>query len=191
MKRTFKKICTFVAALLILSLTVTVSIGAADAEEIKDEPTFFDEVYESFSEHSAEIFSALSLVGSCLIAFMYKNGLLPGLKAGIGAIKSEVEEIRKESCSTKEDGEEIKRALAEIEKKIAELDGMIGFAEKNSDDLQTVSALIDEQVSLLFEIFMSSSMPEYKKEAVGRRVEKMRAALAEKSVTSDEKTVER
>ena len=69
MKRTIKRVFVLLLAFTLMMLTVTLSVGAEDVEATEEDTTFFGEIYATVSEHSAEIFSALSLLGSCVIAF--------------------------------------------------------------------------------------------------------------------------
>ncbi len=196
MKKTVKKIFVTLA-LTVLMLTVTCIYASAEDTEELAEKSVFGQIFEAAKAHTAEIFSALTLVGSCALAFSYKNGLLPTLKKGVGGIGGAVSEIKNSSLKTAEaaealgqaakDGlEGLERAVNGIDNRMSEIRERLEALEKDDAAREIIDATISEQVSLLYDIFMFSSMPEYQKEAVGRRMEKMRALIAEKGGGADE-----
>ena len=188
MKNTLKKIITvlFVAVLAIACTALCAS--ASDGEEIKD-TSFFGELFDEVKVHSAEIFSALTLVGSCVLAFSYKNGLLPTVKKSVGGIGGAVSEIKESSDKTAKTVSDIENAtrgglenlgalLGAIKDGLGRLEERLVALESDSKAREKINAVITEQVSLLYDVFMSSSLPEYRKEAVCKRLEKMKASIA-------------
>lgn len=190
MKNTIKK--TFAALLVTLFAfaVLTVPSFATDGKDTVDQ-TFFGEIFAEVKEHSAEVFSALTLVGSCVLAFSYKNGLLPTLKKSVGGIGNVISEIKDNTdkaarasetieSSTKEGVLALTNAISSLGDALYEVKDRITALERDEDERESFELLIGEQVSLLYDIFMSSSMPEYRKEAVCKRLERMKETIAAK-----------
>ena len=140
----------------------------------------FDSLYRVFDENSNKILSLLSCVGTLIIALLYKKGLVPGLKNAISSFKAELVEIKNDNINTRnnslEYGEKIERLGIEIStaaKKIEKLEQIL-LSEDSAKEKQILGTVLKEQIELLYDIFMSSSLPEYKKEAVSARISKMK-----------------
>lgn len=198
MKNTLRKIfVTLLVTMLMLAGTcIYASAENTDTDELSEQ-SVFGQIFEAAKAHTAEIFSALTLAGSCVLAFSYKNRLLPTLKKGVGGIGGAVSEIKSSSLKTAEAAEALGQAAKEglkglecavagIDKGMSEIRERLEALEKDDAARERIDATISEQVSLLYDIFMFSSMPEYQKEAVGRRMEKMRALIAQKGGRTDE-----
>ena len=197
MKNIVRKIFTVLTVCMLLLSLSSVIAFATDGEEEIAERSVFGQLYDATLSHSAEILSALTLVGSCVLAFSYKNGLLPTFKKGIGGIGSAVTEIKESTERTVKAAEEVSEAarggISELGQSLDGVKtGLSGIAERieslERDEVERrkLEAVINEQVSLLYDIFMFSSMPEYQKEAVTRRMEKLRALIKEGDGKNDE-----
>ncbi|MBR2342726.1 MAG: hypothetical protein IKA64_00560 [Clostridia bacterium] len=166
--------------------------GAAEAEESP-----FSVIFEAVSEYATEIFCALSFIGSLILSFAYKKGLLPLLRGAltslggtVGKLSENVEsesEKNKELCLALSSG--LERAESVIErtdegmKKIAErLDAL----SEDAGERERFNTVMREQVELLYDVFMSSSLPQYKKDEIGERVAKMRMELSENEAADKE-----
>ena len=152
------------------------------------EDNFFVAVYSAFSDYLPEILSALAFIGSLLLAFFYKKGLLPLIKASLGALTGIVGEVKKKT----EEGEAVSRELNELlterlgeaegalnglTEKFASLENALSAAESRSLDKEKMTLIMTTQIELLYDIFMSSSIPQFQKETVGECVAKMKEAL--------------
>ena len=152
------------------------------------EPGIFELMYREIEKHTGEIFCALSLLGTLILTFLYKTGLLPMLKASITAlsgtvsgIKEKNEEYSRELMLGKDallSGlEKADEALAAISERINafELDA------KRADNLEkrdtAIMLILKTQIDALSDVFMSSSLPEYQKAALGERITSMKEAL--------------
>ncbi len=197
MKKFAKRIIvTLLSACLLFSLgALTVS---AEEETAAEDTTVFGAAFEEIKAHSAEILSALAFAGSAILTFTYKRAMMPTLKHGIGAIGGSVSEIK----GTQEKlGEGQKKLREELEDRLGAIEALSVNAERaleksvvmlekfntGAAEREKLQALISEQVSLLYDVFMFSSIPEYQKDAVGRRVETMRKLISDCEVTTDEK----
>ena len=149
-------------------------------------------LYEQLRTHLPEVFSALSLLGACILAFCYKRGLLPILKDGISAIGNTTQEWKntaesyakdtKEICENANNSiqftnsciEKMQHSIETVEKRLAILDD-----QKNENEI--FKELLRGQVDMLYDIFLSSSLPQFEKDRVGKRVEEMKKALEQKT----------
>ena len=120
-----------------------------------------------------------------VLAFAYKKGLLPLLSRAVNTLGSTVGRIKEDTESyAKESGSR----LRELTEKLSSAEGVItGFGEtlsrlegelselRGADaDKKRYEAILASQVELLYDIFMSSALPEYQKEAVAKRIASMR-----------------
>lgn len=158
-----------------------------DTEKNREENPFFA-LYDTLSSHLPELFSALSLAGACIIAFCYKRGLLPLLKEGIGAIGSAALDCGKKAEDFASESKEIcdkvnnyvhsitsyietiEQALADLNKKISE------FGDQKAEALMLHELMLG-QVEMLQEIFLVSSLPQFEKDRICKRVEEMKRDL--------------
>ena len=164
----------------------TQKTDATTGEEAATErENLFEDIFEAASEFSTEIASALAFVGSLLVAFAYKRGLLPSVKSGIVAIGGAVGQLKDstESCSRHQE-----QMLAEFTDRLCRAEDVLErfgkaideIAEKTEDgktaaaDRANMKALMSAQIDMLYDIFMTSSLPQYQKDAVNRRIREMR-----------------
>lgn len=194
-----------IAVMLFISCGISVSASEVDnAEDVTEnadnvyennEPSEenanpFAEVYGYVCDHADNIFSVLAFVGSILLAFVYKKGLMPALSSALGNLRTSVKSISdtaektlagSESAYTdfKSNMELIGKGLDTLCISVAELDRRLSASEKAADESKAMKTIMSAQVDMLYSIFMSSSLPQYSKDAVGERISEMKAALAE------------
>ena len=185
MKKFFMAALLFVLVFSILSATAFASEANAQTADTKNA---FESLYYELCEHSDKIFSALAFIGSLLLIFTYRRGMLPILKGGISSLSTTVATLKDEAKKSGELSEsEIKSATEKLEKaenllnvlteRLTKLDEELEDArarEKNSEDLKII---MRHQIDMLYEIFMSSSLPLYQKEAVGEKISIMKEQL--------------
>lgn len=161
---------------------------ADGGENNATEGNIFDELFALVSGYSGEIFSLLSLAASLILAYLYKCGLMPLVKSTLSGLSGAVSAIRESTEEAQERGGSITAALTErlesaeaIIAKISEgIDNMSAdLAEREAEageraELKTVLAA---QIDMLYEIFMTSNLPEYKKAAVGEKIAEMRRSI--------------
>ena len=172
--------------------------GTGDDFKGEEDKNLFVLLYEGAMDNLSEILSLFSFIGTLLIAFIYKKGLLPlfsktvtGIRDGIGAIKKESEEARNFN-SSKIDS--VRDKLAEIEntftlfsESVATLEAKLAAEEALTSERKKLELIMGSQIELLYDIFMSSSLPEYKKEAVGAKFLQMREELKKNELAEEEK----
>ena len=149
------------------------------------ESNVFEELYAAVGEFSGEIASALAFIGSLIVAFAYKRGLMPTVKSGIGAIGGAVNQLKDSTESYSKHQDEL---LAEFTERLARAEEMLEkfgnaiekIAEKTEDgkhaaeDRANMKALMAAQIDMLYDIFMTSSLPQYQKDAVNKRIQGMK-----------------
>ena len=148
----------------------------------------FDKVYAAFMQNAEKILSALTLIGSLLLAYAYRRGLLPILKGGLGALRDTAEDIKTAQSEagnlTRELNENLKERLTALEKSVYDLamgvDKMSVELEHTTEldkERERMKRIAEAQVDMLYNVFMNSSLPEYQKAELSDRIAKMRGEL--------------
>ena len=161
--------------------------GADTSNE--DDKNVFSIIYGEIMKNVGDIFSTLAFISSLLIAIASKKGLLPALTRAVTGIEGALDKVKRSADETKagmgegykeiaqklslfdESIEGYKRSLTSIEERLSGL-------QNDSSEREKFKIIMASQIDLLYDIFMSSSLPQYQKEAVGARVVKMREELA-------------
>ena len=175
------------------------TITEADGETIAptDSETVFDEIYNKLLTHSDKILSALAFFASLFLLFAYKKGILPLIRGGlntlsgaVGSLKEEskrVCEISEKSFTEAKDKLDIaEKALSELTKKLETVESELSKTKDIEVQALDFKLVLQTQSELLYEIFMSSSIPAYLKESVGERMCAMRKVLSESEAECDE-----
>ena len=150
----------------------------------------FEAIFEKVKEHSDTIFSALTFIGSLILAVTYKKGLLPVLGASIGKIGDTVKKIgdATEMSVIKSEGaivdiDERIRGIGELfdrlEEQLLDLNKKMDYVEGEKAQNEKTRILMRSQVDMLYDIFMTSSLPQYSKDAVGEKIAAMKLLLEE------------
>lgn len=196
-----KKFFTIALVLFALIATFSVSCFAYGEEpsdtsvaEKEETPTenFFGIVYREILENSDRLLAALAFAGSLLVAFAYKKGLLPLIKASLGALsaavarlKDESEKASAEACdailSASDKLDSAGEVIDALGKRLESIEKQLKAANDRQKKGESIYSVINTQIDMLYEVFMSSSLPAYQKEAVGERVAEMKRSLAESS----------
>ena len=189
------------ASLIILTLISLLSISCfaagdtvtQDYSEAKGEigdENFFEVLYKELLNHSDKLLAALAFLGSLFVAFAYKKGLIPIIKASLGALGAAVSSLKDESERA---SAEASAAITSASEKLGAAETVINALGERLDSIEkqldeasckqlkgeSIYAVIRAQVDMLYEVFMSSSLPAYQKESVGERVAEMKRALAD------------
>ena len=194
-------------ALICLGCTVTASAEtestpeqAEGVENITDnsaeaplsDTNFFTRVYTELSEYAAEILCALTFVASLLLAVAYKKGLLPLLERSLVTIGNAITKIKDTASESAEQStalsigieNKLTRAMTTLEMlsdKVASLntalEDSIRGEKESKREKEELRIIVEAQIDMLYDIFMSSALPQYQKDAVGERIAKMREAM--------------
>lgn len=159
-----------------------------DESDLGENP--FAAFFGVVSEYATEILSALTLIGSLILAYAYKKGLIPLISGGIKALGGAVTKIKDSAERAEGAGKELGESLCQ------RLSAAEACLDKISEALESTAASLDKfkldegerlkttlvltaQIDMLYELFMSSALPQYKKDEVGERIAEMRRAVAE------------
>lgn len=188
--------------LLILTLTLVgfasveayASEEAAPVSETEDTAeNFFTKIYAEISAYAGEILCALTFVGSVTLAFAYKKGLLPLIERSLVSIGNAIGKIKDSASENAEKtsalGENIDAKLTDALKIVQSLGEKTAALEKSladtladekdsKEEKRKLYLIVNAQVDMLYDVFMSSALPQYQKDAVGERIAKMREAIA-------------
>lgn len=193
-----RKILNVLLLLTALLAIVSISALAADTEVARSENgNLFETVYGQIVRHSDKILSALAFGSSLLLAIIYRKGLLPLMRGGLNAIGSAVtnlkDETEKLSATSNENitlateklsaAENIVTALSE---KLRALEAELMLVNEAQSRYADMKIIMRYQIDMLYEVFMSSSLPLYQKEAVGEKIGEMKRLIAETEEAKNE-----
>ena len=187
-----KKILFVISIALIFTMLFAFSAsceGISAEGEIREE-NVFEEIYDFALCHSDKILSALAAIGSLFIAFAYKRGLLPILNGALTKLGDSITKLREANDAAKQEAnatlEKAEEKLVLAEKAVAGLAERLSAFEKNAENLTNTEKTVSDiesvilcQIDLLYEIFISSSLPIYQKEAVSQKITDMKKTLGE------------
>jgi hypothetical protein len=166
--------------------------GAADDNKVDEGTVWADEAYGIALKNADKIFALLACVSSLIVGFAYKKGLLPLVKNAISTLGSGVASLKEHSeraadaanGALTEAAERLSRAeecFGLISERLAALENELEAARESSVKDKELRLILNSQIDMLYEIFMSSALPSYQKDAVGERVAEMKHALNTKS----------
>ena len=189
MKKTIK-ILTITVLILALAtvFSVTAFAAAESAENGGGDENVFAMIYSLAIENADKILSALAFLGTLIVAFAYKKGLFPFIQKTLNGLGNAVNRISEESKRSEELAE---AAITKLEEKLAsaaelitivsgemgKIEAELKSLEDGASENQKIKAVMLSQVEMLYEIFMSSSIPQYQKDRVGESFSKMKARL--------------
>lgn len=158
----------------------------------------FGEIYSCLASHAGEIFSTLSFIGTVAVALAYKRGLIPLLRDGLGAIGGAAGNIstsaERAQAVTEEAIAGVRRALdgfsdtlRTIERAGEETSERLRALEGEEYDKKALTKILLEQINMLSDIFMSTSLPQFRKDEIAERAKEMRDLVAAVSGGTEEK----
>lgn len=193
----------YILLLALLTFFCTAGVVASaqvegDTESTAEtESNFFTKLYEDISAYTSEILCALTFAGSVTVAIAYKKGLLPLINSTLGAIGGAVTKIKESTTENEATSAALEKVvntqmnsacerLDELTEKISYLDAKIEEVAKCDSDAvserQRIRLIMESQINMLYDIFMSSALPQYQKDAVGERISEMKEAIASESI---------
>lgn len=193
-----KKILTLILSILLIFSLLSVTAFAAEAADAPmTESNVFDEVYKVILRHSDKILSALAFLASLFLAFAYRSGIIPLIKGGLNTLGTAVSKLKEETDKASEisaktiseardklaDTEQTLKALTD---KLSLLEEKLGLAIEDKERAADMKIILESQIDMLYEIFMSSSIPLFQKEAVGEKITAMKRRLLGSEADSDE-----
>ncbi len=186
MKKIFTVTILFLVVFSLLSCFAFAS--ETDADVVNEEKNVFSTLYNELFLHSDKILSALAFISSLLLIFTYRKGMLPILKGGLSSLASSVSHLKDEAKKAGElSEEEIKRAteklgkaeelLSSLSEKLESLTGELESTRDEQKKCSDIKIIMQYQIDMLYEVFMSSSLPLYQKEAIGEKISAMKSKL--------------
>ena len=190
-KLTMKRKIAFIlttALILISVLTISIAASAPDEGVALTAENLFSLIYDTVLRYSAEIFSFLSLIGTVVISYLYKKGLLPSVKTALSTLGNTVGKIKESNdmqCIEQKNNSErvderltrFEESLKEYGKSLEELKEHLICEEEMKKQRMRTDKILSSQIDMLYDIFMTSSIPHYQKEATGDRINKMRKEM--------------
>lgn len=159
----------------------------ADTKSTSERGNIFEEIYDYIISYLGDIFSLLAFLIGLATALLYKRGLVPGISKVGAAIKASVDNAREKSEKLAADtavahgienekldnlGEKLTALSSEIELMKSQLD-LTGALEERA----RIQGVLLMEVDLLYAVFTASSLPNYMKEELFKRVKEMKDAL--------------
>ena len=164
------------------------NVANEEKSDVANEENGFEKIYDAAMTHVSEILSLAAFIGSLICAIIYKSGLMPLMEKGLGGIKNAAQKIKEATdraeCDNKASLGYINDKMNELEIAISEMQETVKTATQAMDsavDMKAHQARIDGllagELDMLYDIFMSSALPEYEKARVGERVAKLKEGL--------------
>ena len=167
----------FLTSLFILPVAATEEVAASPDEALG----FTETLSLFFAENADTLLGVLTLIGSLLVAFFYKTGLMPLLRSGLSALGDLLSKSRELTESfTKEAGERFARmeesvlpmadamrkgeeALSALEEKLKALEEALSKSEK---ERRLTAEVLRTETELFYEMLVSVNLPEGQKESM-------------------------
>ncbi len=189
-----KKIICVVVLCLCLASCLVLSVGASEVTSEEETATWGENLLSLVEEHMAELFSALTLVGSMVLAYSYKKGLVPTLWGGLSSIAKTAETTSERTRELAEAAEVSIAAMTDAAGPIFEkIEEMCKGAERLAQEARTLEERIAEAehdralvktimsgvADMLYGVFSSANLPQYAKEQIGQKYTAICAVLGE------------
>ncbi len=180
-------ICISASTLFLSAESNSDSLTETDTEQAEKE-NLFSSVFNYIKDSAAEIFSALALISSLILAYAYKKGLYPLLKNALNALNGSVSRLKETADNELKENGSISKAVNE---RLSDFEGLLDasadklnsleekLTESKGKESERLKTVLCAQIDMLYDVFMSSSLPQYQKDAIGQRVLKMREELGE------------
>ncbi len=188
MKKKTKILIGIAFTLTLLSLLAVSSFASEEIQSAAEEVGVFAEIYAYLYANADKIFSLLAFIGALIISFSYKKGLFPFVEKGLSALAASVKSLREETEKNKIDKEsfmdEVAKALSESEnalnaslEKLSSLEAELAKAALIGKKTEEFRQVLLAEVEMIYDIFTSSSLPQYQKDKVGEAYLRMKRSL--------------
>ena len=188
-----KKIFLLTVLFLFLVSLLLLPAAASEAEAVADAPLGFTDTLAAFiTDNGDTLLGVLTLIGSLLVAFFYKTGLMPVLRSGLSALAellgksrdltesftknaderfSHIEESVAPMVDAMRHGEE---ALLAIEGKLASLENAL---QRSEGDRRKTAEVLRTETELFYEMLSSVNLPEAQKESMTESYYRLKRVL--------------
>ena len=158
--------------------------------DLVDEPNPFAVFFEGVKTYATEIISAVTLIASLILAHAYKSGLTPMITnalSNLGKLLAGMRDsVSENEKASKEITEALEARLAAAEETVERLTAGIEAVSKtmkaeedSTAEKKRLGEILTAQIDMMYELFISSALPEYQKEAVAERIKEMKEAIAD------------
>lgn len=184
-----KKILTVILTLTLLLSVFALTAFAAEENTLEtEEVNVFESVYSFLIKNSDKLLSLFSALASLLLAFLYKRGLLPLLRGSISKLNSTVSDMKEASeknmRASHEDTAIAKKSLDDaealfrsLEERLASLEQTLILSAEEKEERKNLRTVVKTQIDMLYEVFMSSSLPVYLKESIAEKISEMKKEM--------------
>lgn len=168
----------------------TVANGEITEEDVMDEigENVFALLYSMTADNADKIFALLSFVGTLVLAFIYRKGLLPAISSAVSKLCEAANLVAEQSDENRNKIEadtqalhnnicDVSSALTAISEVLAEIDERIKAIEQQGGETEAIKRVLTCEVDMLSDLFLTSSIPEYQKENVNKRISDMKREL--------------
>ncbi len=175
------------------SITGEANNGSEQTAKSEDEQmvgngNFFAEIYNGFISNAGVIFSTLSFIASLILSFVYNKCLMPMIKGSTGSLKTAIKSINDtisgQGNLSMDKISEQSEIISDMKLEISELKSSVSAAceklgERNDESIEKekMRIVMQNQIDMLYDIFMTSALPQYKKDDVGSRIAAMKEQL--------------
>lgn len=164
------------------------SFDDTDEKNIIYSENIFEDIYRLLEQNADKIFSILAFIGTIVVGVGYKSGLLPLLRDAISKLKGSIDKVGEVSNTNNRDTgekiteigssiEEISQTLAKNAEEIARIEWQFESYEQVCREREAMRVIMQNQIDMLYAIFISSALPQYQKEEIGTKIAEMREVL--------------
>lgn len=198
-----KKILALSLLSLLLALLLLVPVLASEDAAVPEDGATMEEstpfttlVADFFTENADTILGSLTLLGSLLVAFLYKKGLLPLVRSGLSALASllgktgEVtEKFTSEASAVLTDVKaqtapllgavhESRDALISLGERLATIEAALAESEK---ERKATAAVLVTETELFYELLSSVNLPQAQKDSMAESYYRLKKTLGSHS----------
>ena len=148
----------------------------------------FEEIYKLAIDNVSEILSLAAFIGSLICAIIYKSGLMPLMENGLKGLKNATVTIKeatdKAESESKKSMNTMTQCMEALESSVEDMcrsflslsNSLSGYKNQLSHQ-KRLDTILEGELDMLYDIFMTSALPEYEKARVGERMTKLREVL--------------
>lgn len=145
------------------------------------EKNLFDEIYAAIETNADKIFSALAFIGTLVVGFGYKSGLLPLLRDALTKLKGAIDGVKADGEQTRAETDlmlqDISKSLEEVRGELDDIKWQYESYDQIVKERNALRTVIEGQINMLYAVFMTSALPQYQKDEIGEKIRQMREEL--------------
>ena len=192
-----KKIFLLTLLVLFLCSALLIPVAASETAEtaVTEGSGFTDTLAAFITENADTLLGVLTLVGSLLVAFFYKTGMMPVLRSGLSALAELLGKSRdlterftheasdrithmEESVTPMLDAmHHSEQVLLSLEAKLSSLEEALA---KSENERRTTAEVLRTETELFYELLSSVNLPEAQKESMTESYYRLKRVLEAK-----------